>query len=81
MSTLNVNFITEYEDMNRKNYEFNEQITIESMLKTFLRNTNSTITLEPHLISFIYHSKILNSNRFLNKQLREVFKREIKNTY
>ena len=47
------------------------------MLKTFLRNTNSTITLEPHQISIIYHSKILNSNRFLNKQLREVFKREI----
>ena len=46
-------------------FEYEESCTIEEMLKDFLRQTHSKMTLDPEEIMFIYKSRILNKERYL----------------
>ena len=57
-------------------FQYENTCTIKEMLEDFLRKTNSKITLAPSDIYFIYHSIILNNEGFLNKRLKEVFKKK-----
>ena len=50
--------------------------TVESLLKEFLRHTNSKDTLDPSKIYFVYNSHIINIEKILNKKISEVFKGE-----
>ncbi len=55
-------------------FEYEESCTIKEILKGFLRQTHSKMTLNPEEITFIYQSRILNKEGYLNKTLKEVFK-------
>ena len=72
MSLITVNFQTNYEDSNK--FQFERETTIEEMLLTFLKNSNSKVTLDPSEISFIYNAIILNTNNNLKKKIKDVFK-------
>ena len=71
MPSVLVNFSGEF---GKKQFEFDQSITVETMLKTFLNETNSRLTLEPGEITFAFKMKILNNPNFLNKSLSEVFR-------
>ena len=71
-----VSFIGEIEDLNKKIFHFNSSQTIESILKTFLKETNSKMSLDLNDIIFIFGGKILNKNNFLHKNISEVFKHQ-----
>ena len=58
----------------RNFFQFEGETTIEEMLLTFLKNSNSKVTLDPSEISFIFKSKILNTNKFLKKKIKDIFK-------
>ena len=66
-------FISKRDDLKRKLYVFNISVTIESMLKTFLKEFNSKIPLDQKYIIFTYNSKILNSEKYLHKKVSDVF--------
>ena len=53
---------------------FDRGNTVESLLKEFLRQTNSKDTLDPSKIYFMYNSHIINEGKKLNKKISEVFK-------
>ena len=74
--SIYVSFIGEYEDLNKKIFHFNSSQTIESILKTFLKETNSKMSLDLNDIIFIFGGKILNKNNFLHKNISEVFKHQ-----
>ena len=69
-----VSFIGEYEDLNKKIFHFNRSQTIESMLKTFLEETHSKMSLDIKDILFIFGGKILNKDNFLHINISKVFK-------
>ena len=71
MPSISVNFIGNF---GKKKCEFDQSITVDAMLKTFLNGTNSRLTLDPGEISFVFQAKILNIPIFLNKSLSEVFR-------
>jgi len=76
MPKINIEFI---EESLEKTFEYEESCTIEEMLKDFLRQTHSKMTLDPEEIMFIYKSRILNKERYLlNKTVKEVFKAQEK---
>ena len=58
----------------KKVYFYQESWTIKQMLEDFLNQTNSKKTLKPNEISFIIGSNILNTEKNLEKTLKEVFK-------
>ena len=66
-------FKSEREDLNRKLFEFNKSVTIESMLKTFLKEFDSKIPLDQKYIHFLYNSIILNSENYLHKKVSDIF--------
>ena len=59
-------------------FEYEESCTIKEILKGFLRQTHSKMTLNPEEITFIYQSRILNKEGYLNNTLKEVFKAQEK---
>ena len=69
-STL-VNFVSTF---GKKQFEFDQSITVETMLKTFLNETNSPLILKIDDMTFLFINKILNLHNVLNKSLSEVFK-------
>ena len=71
MPKINIEFI---EESLEKTFEYEESCTIEEMLKDFLRQTHSKMTLDPREIAFLYRAKLLNYESYLNKTLKEVFK-------
>ena len=76
MASIYVKFETTYEDSNYKFYSFDIETTIESMLLTFLNNTNSKITLDPAKIAFFYLERFLNQKNsdFLKKKIKDVLR-------
>ena len=72
--SIYVSFIGEYEDLNKKIFHFNRSQTIESMLKTFLEETHSKMSLDIKDILFIFGGKILNKDNFLHINISKVFK-------
>jgi len=82
MQSICVIFKTDYEDYNR-NYVFDRETTIESMLLTFIKNINSKITsdyftLDPNDFTYLFKGKILNlySNNFLKKKIKNISRLE-----
>ena len=61
-----------------KSIEFDVKITIEDMLKIYLKDTNSKEILNPKEILFIYGDKILNSKPFFNMKIENIFNRQKK---
>ena len=76
MPSVSVNFISAF---GKRQFEFDQSITVETMLKNFLNETNSRLTLEPDEITFAFQAKILNTPNFLNKSLSEVFRSKNRN--
>ena len=74
MSLIAVNFQTDYEDSNKKFFQFERETTIEEMLLTFLKNSNSKVTLDPSEICFFFNNRILNKNNNLKKKIKDVFR-------
>ena len=70
--TIYIKFILDNSD--EKIFEFDESITVESMLKSFLEKTNSKINLDPQYVTFMYNCIILNNYNNLHKKISEVFK-------
>ena len=70
--TICIKFILDNSD--EKTFEFDESITVESMLKSFLEKTNSKINLDPQYVTFMYNCIILNNYNNLHKKISEVFK-------
>ena len=68
-----VRFISRFK-LNDKIFQFNKLITIESMLKTFLKLINLNISLDPKDIIFMYNSRILNTEKYLHKKVSDIFR-------
>ena len=69
-------FVDEYNpEIRRYIFEYEDICTIKEMLEDFLRKTNSKKTLAPSDICFVYNSTILNTEKYINKRLKEVFKK------
>ena len=60
-------------DIEKKIYQYDLSWTIEQMLYDFLQKTNSKKTLDTDKICFVYGG-ILNTEKFLNKTVEQVFK-------
>ena len=58
-----------------KNLEFNENSTIRDVLVSFLEQTNSKINYNVEEISFMYNSILINSEKYLDRPIKVVFKR------
>ena len=67
-------FKTTDEIINKKTFTFKGTITVEEMLKSFLSQTNSKMTLKTKKIVFQYGSYILNNNDNKNKVINTIFK-------
>ena len=63
---------TKNEIQNNK-YFFDASITIREMLKDFLKQTNSIVTLDPGKIMFMFGTKILNKDKVLDMKVGKVF--------
>ena len=61
------------DDIGKKIYEYEDSWTIRQMLLDFLQKTHSKMTLDTDKICFVYGG-ILNSEKLLNKTVKEVFK-------
>ena len=72
MPITNVKFVGLLLD--EKTMLFDQSITVDSMLKTFLNETNSPLFLDTEKILFMFKGRVLNMPKFLNKNLSEVFK-------
>ena len=57
-----------------KTIQYNKNNTVESLLKEFLKQTNSKDTLDPAKIYFMYNCYIINEQKKLSKKISEVFK-------
>ena len=62
-------------DIANKVYEYEDSLTINEMLLDFLKQTNSKMTLDTDKICFVFGG-ILNTPRFLNRTIKEVFKKQ-----
>ena len=57
-----------------KTYDFDDSMTIREMLTSYLRQTNSIITLDPNKIFFKSNTILNNKEQILNKTLLKHFK-------
>ena len=69
-----VNFKTNINDFKKVFFGFPESITIESMIKTFLKSNNSKIPLGTEHISVIHNSRLINDENYLHKKISTIFK-------
>ena len=70
-----IQFITDYEDINKELFDYDGNLTIKEMLLDFLSKTNSKLTLKINEIYFMYYSKIINSDENkLSKTISILFK-------
>ncbi len=76
MSIMKIHF--KFDQNDAKSIDFDVKITIEDMLKIYLRNTNSKETLNHKDILFMYGDKILNSKPYLKKKIENIFNRQKK---
>lgn len=74
MSTMKIRF--KFDQNETKSIDFDIKITIEDMIKIYLRETNSKEILNPKEILFIYGDKILNSKIFLKNKIENIFNRQ-----
>ena len=68
-----VNFRTNIKNFDKLFFGFHESITIESMIKTFLKSNNSTIPFSIEYLSIIYNSRLINDEKYLHKKLSTLF--------
>jgi hypothetical protein len=73
---MKINF--KFDENEVKSIEFDIKTNIESMLKTYLNQTNSKESLNISDIVFIYGDKILNSKPFINQKIENIFNRQKK---
>jgi hypothetical protein len=73
---MKINF--KFDENEIKSIEFDIKTNIESMLKTYLNETNSKQSLKNSDILFIYGDKILNSNPFIHMKIENIFNRQKK---
>ena len=71
--TLYLKFKTNDETINSKLFQFDGGMTVKAMLESFLKQTNSKMTLNPDDIAFQYGAIILNKQEQLNKVISSVF--------
>ena len=57
-----------------KTIQYDRNQTIESLLNTFLVETNSIKTLDTTKIYFMYNSSIINNKNKLQKKIKDIFK-------
>ena len=74
MSKVRIKFDTDNEEINKKVYEYNPELTMKELLESFLRETNSRTEAKVEDIQFIYKGKILNSPEFQAKKAKEIFR-------
>ena len=55
-----------------KQVVYNEDMTCENFIKDFLNKNNYEVTLDPEKLDFLYNGRLLNSDRFKNKTLKEI---------
>ena len=72
--TVKLKFNTERNSIREKIFTYDCEMTVENLLNSFLRETNSIHTLDSKVIQFVYKSKIINTDGFLKKKAREIFR-------
>ena len=72
--TVKLKFNTEINSIREKIFTYDCEMTIENLLNSFLRETNSIHNLNSKSIQFVYKSKIINSDGFLKKKAKEIFR-------
>ena len=78
MSDIYFQFETEEESKNRT-LPFSRETTIKECLLSFLRDTNSIMTLDLDKIQFMNKAQLLNNPKVLDKKLGSHFNRSVKN--
>jgi len=77
MSKIHILFThNERPDIKNMLFEFDKTLTIKEMLLDFLKKTNSKMILDVKKTYFMHKSKILNQENYLNKILKEEFKKD-----
>ena len=74
MAQISVKFDTDKEEINKQLFLFSPSMTIKEMLEQFLKQTNSFAQINSNDIQFIYKGKILNTDSYLDKYVRDIFK-------
>ena len=72
--TVKLKFNTEKNSIRDRIFTYDCEMTIKDILSSFLRETNSIHTLDSKNIQFVFKSKIINSETFLQKKAREIFR-------
>ena len=60
------------DDGKTKSLNYNENITVEDFIKDYLKENSMFVSTSTKDYSFMLGSKLLNAERFLNKQLKQV---------
>ena len=72
--TVKLKFNTEKNSIRDRIFTYDCEMTIEDLLKSFLSETNSIHSLDSKAIQFVYKSKIINTEGFLKKKAKEIFR-------
>ena len=74
MAQISIKFDTDKEEINKQLFLFSPSMTIREMLEEFLKQTNSLTKIDSNDIQFFYKGKILNTDSYFDKYVRDIFK-------